>query len=117
MEKAATTKSKQQTPHKKYTDLAKKHNIPVQAYYNRFYNGWEPYEAATTPVRKYTKGTDENNTSGHLLKGFFYNFNTAEKVKEYINRVPSMRSEERRVGKECRYRMEREQVTDKNDER
>lgn len=86
MEKAATTKTQQQTPHKKYTDLAKRNNVPRETYYNRFHNGWNPYEAATTPVRRRKKG----NVPDHLLKGFFYNFNTVEKVKEYINRVPSM---------------------------
>src|SRR5690625_3884829 len=90
MEKAATDKAKQQMSHKKYTDLAKKHNVPVQAYYNRFYSGWEPYEAATTPDRKYKKGTNKNNTADNLLKGFFYNFNTVNKVREYITRLPSM---------------------------
>src|SRR5699024_12843011 len=76
MEKAATTKTQQQTPHKKYTDLAKRNNVPRETYYNRFHNGWNPYEAATTPVRRRKEG----NVPDHWRQGLCYRLTDDEHV-------------------------------------
>lgn len=92
MEEAATIKQKGFS-HKKYTDLADKNNVPRGTYYNRFHNGWDPYKAATTPVRHKRKSKKKDkkvNESSSILNSMI----TTDDVKEYINIKPKLSRKE-----------------------
>src|SRR5699024_10298595 len=88
MEEATTIKQKDYS-HKKYTDLADKNNVPRSRYYNRFHNGWDPYKAATTPLRHKRKSKKQDkkvNESSSILNSM----TTTKDVKEYINIKPKL---------------------------